>query len=56
MSKDEERTINLADYWMYCPELWAGLDLKFFDLDVNGGAHRAMVTLQHVLDIENNGQ
>jgi lysozyme family protein len=50
MSKDEERTIYYTDYWCpYCPLLPKGLDLEFFDLDVNGGLHRAAVTLQECL-------
>jgi lysozyme family protein len=57
MSKDEERTIYFTDYWMpYCPKLSAGLSLEFFDLDVNGGGHRAVVTLQRVLGIADDGQ
>lgn len=50
MSKDEERTIYYTDYWCpYCPLLPKGLDLEFFDLDVNGGLHRAAETLQQCL-------
>jgi hypothetical protein len=50
MSKDEERTIYYTDYWCpYSPMLPKGLDLEFFDLAVNGGAHRAAVTLQECL-------
>lgn len=50
MSKDEERTIYYTDYWCpYAPMLPKGLDLEFFDLAVNGGVHRAAVTLQECL-------
>lgn len=50
MSKDEERTIYYTDYWLpYCPLLPKGLDLEFFDLAVNGGIHRAAVTLQRTI-------
>lgn len=50
MSKDEERTIYYTDYWCpYGPLLPKGLDLEFFDLDVNGGLHRAAETLQQCL-------
>lgn len=50
MSKDEERTIYYTDYWCpYSPMLPKGLDLEFFDLAVNGGVHRAAVTLQECL-------
>jgi len=39
---DEYRTIYFTDYWLpYCPKLAGGLDLEFFDLDVNGGQYRA---------------
>jgi lysozyme family protein len=57
ISKDEMRTIYYTDYWCpYCPKLWAGLNLEFFDLDVNGGQHRAVETLQRVLGIPADGQ
>jgi lysozyme family protein len=57
ISKDEERTIYYTDYWQpYCPLLPAGLDLEFFDLDVNGGQHRAVVTLQRALGVTDDGQ
>jgi lysozyme family protein len=56
ISKDEERTIYYTDYWLpYCPQLPAGLNLEFFDLDVNGGGHRAVVTLQRVLRVTADG-
>jgi len=56
ISKDEMRTIYYTDYWLpYCPRLPAGLDLEFFDLCVNGGPHRAIVTLQRALDIPDDG-
>ena len=57
ISADEMRTIYYTDYWMpYSPLLPAGLDLEFFDLCVNGGQHRAIVTLQRALDISDDGQ
>jgi lysozyme family protein len=47
---EEYRSIYSTDYWMpYCPKLPSGLDLNFFDLDVNGGPHRAVITLQMAL-------
>ena len=50
MSKDEERTIYYTDYWLpYSPQLPKGLDLEFFDLAVNGGVHRAAITLQRAI-------
>lgn len=56
ISKDEERTIYFTDYWMpYCPVLPAGLNLEFFDLDINGGQHRAVTTLQRVLALHDDG-
>jgi lysozyme family protein len=56
MSKDEERTIYFTDYWMpYCPEIPDGLDLEFFDLNVNGGESRAVKTLQLTLGIPADG-
>jgi lysozyme family protein len=57
ISKAEYQTIYYTDYWLpYCPNLPAGLDLEFFDLAVNGGPHRAVVTLQRVLGIAADGQ
>lgn len=57
ISADEYRTIYYTDYWLpYCPKLPAGLDLEFFDLAVNGGPHRAIITLQRVLGIAADGQ
>jgi lysozyme family protein len=56
ISADEMRTIYYTDYWLpYCPSLDAGLDLEFFDLCVNGGQHRAIVTLQRALGISDDG-
>jgi lysozyme family protein len=56
ISKDEERTIYYTDYWLpYGPKLPVGLDLEFFDLDVNGGQHRAVETLQEALGISVDG-
>jgi lysozyme family protein len=57
ISADEYRTIYYTDYWMpHCPALPAGLDLEFFDLDVNGGPHRAVEILQKTLGIAADGQ
>lgn len=58
MTKDEERTIYFTDYWCpYSPVLPKGLDLEFFDLAVNGGLHRAAVTLQRAIGgIRDDGQ
>lgn len=56
ISPDEMRTIYYTDYWLpYCPQLPHGLDLEFFDLCVNGGAHRAVVTLQRALGVTDDG-
>jgi len=56
MTKDEERTIYFTDYWMpHCPHLPPGLNLEFFDLDVNGGETRAVKTLQRVLGVTQDG-
>lgn len=50
MSKDEERTIYYVGYWLpHCPAIADGLDLEFFDLNVNGGETRAVKTLQSTL-------
>src|ERR1700722_17761322 len=51
MSKDEERTIYYAKYWLpYCPKLpIIGLKLEFFNMSVNGGPGRATRILQRVL-------
>jgi lysozyme family protein len=57
ISADEYRTIYFTDYWMpHCPALPAGLDLEFFDLDVNGGPHRAVEILQKAIGITADGQ
>jgi lysozyme family protein len=57
ITADEKRTIYYTDYWLpYCPLLPPGLDLEFFDLDVNGGQHRAVETLQRALRITDDGQ
>lgn len=56
LTKDEERTIYYVGYWMpYGPMLPAGLDLAFFDLDVNGGGKRAIITLQRAIGIADDG-
>lgn len=56
ISVDERNTIYFTDYWLpYGPSLPNGLDLEFFDLDVNGGAHRAVVTLQRALGVHDDG-
>jgi lysozyme family protein len=56
ISADEMRTIYYTDYWLpYCPVLPPGLDLEFFDLSVNGGVHRAVVTLQRAMQIADDG-
>jgi lysozyme family protein len=56
MSKDEERTIYFTDYWMpHCPFIPDGLDLEFFDLNVNGGESRAVKELQLVIGIGPDG-
>jgi lysozyme family protein len=53
ITPDEYRTIYYTKYWLpYCPELPHGLDLEFFDLCVNGGPHRSVVTLQRVLAMD----
>jgi lysozyme family protein len=57
ISADEMRTIYYTDYWMpYCPLLPPGLDLEFFDLDVNGGQHRAVIILQRALGVADDGE
>ena len=56
ISADEMRTIYYTDYWLpFCPRLPSGLDLEFFDLSVNGGAHRSAVTLQRALRVADDG-
>lgn len=56
ISHDEERTIYFTDYWMpYSPKLPIGLAKEFFDLDVNGGGHRAVAELQLTLGIPADG-
>lgn len=56
ISTDEMRTIYFTDYWLpYGPQMPDGLDLEFFDLNVNGGQHRAVVTLQRALKVFDDG-
>lgn len=57
ISDDEMHDIYFGEYWLpHCPALPAGLDLTFFDLCVNGGPLRAIVTLQRALGIHDDGQ
>lgn len=57
ISNDEMQDIYFGEYWLpHCPDLPAGLDLSFFDLCVNGGPFRAIVTLQRAMGIPDDGQ
>lgn len=57
ISDDEMHDIYFNQYWLpHCPALPIGLDLSFFDLCVNGGPLRAIVTLQRALSIHDDGQ
>lgn len=57
ISADEYRTIYYVKYWLpYCPKLYPGMDLQFFNMSVNGGPHRAIENLQRALKIESDGQ
>jgi lysozyme family protein len=57
ISKDEERTIYYTDYWLpECPKLPAGLDLEYFDDNVNEGSHRSTILLQIALRVTADGQ
>ena len=57
ISDDEMHDIYFGEYWVpHCPDLPPGLDLSFFDLCVNGGPLRAVVTLQRALGIRDDGQ
>ena len=50
ITKDEERTIYYTDYWLpFGPKCPPGVNLEFFDMDVNGGQSRAVKTLQRAL-------
>lgn len=50
ITKDEERTIYYTDYWSpYCQKFPAGLNLEFFDTNVNIGAHYAKELLQQAI-------
>lgn len=56
MSKDEERTIYYMRYWLpYCPKLYGGLNLEFFNMSVNGGPKRAIENLQSALGLKSDG-
>jgi lysozyme family protein len=49
--------IYKAQYWMpYCPFLAPGVNLVFFDTDVNQGGHIAVTFLQQALKIEADGK
>ncbi len=57
VTKDEGETIYYTSYWLpYCPRLLPGLDLCFFDSDVNEGSTQAVRILQVAVDVPDDGQ
>jgi lysozyme family protein len=55
-TEDEGDDIYYHKYWLpYCPELPPGLDLSFFDAEVNEGSHGVEI-LQHALGISVDGK
>jgi lysozyme family protein len=49
--------IYYQSYWLpYCPRLWPGLDLLFFDQCVNEGPVQAIKDLQRALNITADGR
>lgn len=56
ITPDEVHAIYFAWYWLpYSPLLPAGLDLCFFDTCVNNGLHAAIVLMQRMLGLEDDG-
>jgi lysozyme family protein len=52
ITDDEYRTIYYTKYWLpYCPTLYPGLDLEFFNMAVNGGPGRAIELLQEAIGV-----
>lgn len=56
ITQDEGEEIYQNQYWLpHCPDLYAGLDLCFFDAAVNEGSVAAIRLLQRVLGMPANG-
>lgn len=56
LTQDEGEEIYEASYWLpECPKLPPGLDLCFFDEAVNAGPHAAIVLLQRVIGVGDDG-
>ena len=56
ISQAQGTTIYQTSYWLpYCPQLPPGLDLNFFDCDVNEGASQAIRILQVALQVPEDG-
>lgn len=56
MSDDEVRDIYFNEYWLpNCPAMPVGLDLQFFDNNVNEGPRRSIILLQRALKISDDG-
>lgn len=54
--QDAIETIYYESYWLpYCPKLWPGLDLLFFDQCVNEGPVQAIKDLQRALNVAPDG-
>ena len=56
LTTSERTTIYRTSYWMpYCPAMPPGLDMSFFDTDVNEGAFQATKILQAALGVAVDG-
>jgi lysozyme family protein len=55
-SDAEVADIYSISYWRpYCPDMPSGIDLVYFDMDVNAGRHEATLLLQRALDVTADG-
>lgn len=53
----EIRWIYHDNYWEpWCNQLPRGIDYLFFDMRVNAGTHRAVILLQHILKVAEDGK
>lgn len=56
-SDAEVADIYEHQYWLpWCPQFPPGVDLVFFDMDVNAGLHTAIVLLQRALGVAADGR
>jgi lysozyme family protein len=56
ISVDEYTEIYWTNYWLpHCPQLPVGLDLSFFNIDINGGPARGVRLLQQSMGLSVDG-